>query len=127
MRLGVGAVSALNFLVGHAAWSFAAPIALVEGLERTRRPRLRAPGLVTAAVLDFLAAVLVWSDAGAAVIARALVGFASVSKMTPRPPGGFVQNTVLLALTIVLVVAATRGGRGPRPAAQGAVSAPARD
>jgi hypothetical protein len=49
--------------------------------------------------------------AGAAVVARALVGFASVSEMTPRPPGGFVQNTVLLVLSLALVVAATRPRR----------------
>lgn len=213
--LGLGAASALNFLGGHVIWSFAAPIALVEGLDRPgpRCPWLRTPGLVTAAVLYLLAAVLVWSDlrdagsdqasagqlvgalvvvgllvtvawtvgrrtlpprtdarvpgpwavlglvlaaavgfvlapptwigvgiavailtltavvvthwsrsgrwdrrrvaavAGAAVVARALVGFASVSEMSPRPPGGFVQNTVLLVLSAALVVAATRRGR----------------
>lgn len=216
--LGLGAASALNFLGGHVIWSFAAPIALVEGLDRPgpRRPWLRAPGLVTAALLYVVAALLVWSDirdtgsdqasagqlagalavagllvgvawtvgrralpaptdarvpgpwavlglvlvaavgfvlvpptwlgvtvgvailaltvvvvthwsrsagwdrrrvaavAGAAVLARALVGFASVSEMSPRPAGGFVQNTVLLVLSLALVVAATRGRRSPR-------------
>ena len=52
--------------------------------------------------------------AGAAVVARALVGFASVSEMSPRPPGGYAQNAVLLVLSLALVVAATRGRRGPR-------------
>ncbi|NUU16714.1 hypothetical protein HP550_05560 [Cellulomonas humilata] len=218
--LGFGAASALNFLVGHVVWSFAAPIALVEGLDvlGPRRPWLRAPGLVAAAVLYAAAALLIWSDvrgsgsdqasvpqlvgalavaaalvvvavtfgrrtlpaptgsrvprpaavlgmafvaaagyslvpptwlgvavgvailtltavvvtrwsrsqdwdrrrvaavAGGAVVVRALVGFASVSEMTPRPPGGFAQNAVLLALAVALVLAALRGGRVSGPA-----------
>lgn len=218
--LGVGAASALNFLVGHVVWSFGAPIALVEGLDvpGPRRPWLRAPGLVAAAVLYVAAALLVWDDiraaggdqasapqlvgalavaaalvvvagtfgrrtlpvpagsrvpgptavlglaflaaagyalvpptwlgvavglailtlaavmvtrwsrsqtwdrrrvaaiAGAAVVVRALVGFASVSAMTPSPPSGFAQNAVLLALALALVLAALRGGRASGPA-----------
>ncbi|MBO3101256.1 hypothetical protein [Cellulomonas fengjieae] len=213
--LGLSAATVLNFLVGHAVWSFAAPIALVEGLDRPgpRRSWLRAPGLVAATVLYAAAAALVWSDVrsagsdrasaaqlvgallvvgvlvgaaftfgrrtlptptgarvpppvavlclvltaavgyvlvpptwvgvavgvgvlgvtgavvvhwsrsaawdprrvaavgGAAVVARALVGFASVTEMTPRPSGGYGQNIVLLALALVLVRAATHTGR----------------
>jgi hypothetical protein len=46
--------------------------------------------------------------AGAAVVSRALVGFASVATTTPRPPGGFAQNTVLLILSMALVGASVR-------------------
>ena len=38
--------------------------------------------------------------AGAAVVARALGGFVTVATTTPRPPGGFAQNTVLLILAL---------------------------
>jgi hypothetical protein len=44
--------------------------------------------------------------AGAAVLARALSGFVTVATTTPRPPGGFAQNTALLVLALALVLAA---------------------
>ena len=48
--------------------------------------------------------------------ARALGGFLTVATTIPRPPGGFVQNTVLLVLALVLVAAALRTpARSPAP------------
>ena len=65
--------------------------------------------------------------AGSAVVARALVGFASVSEMTPRPPGGFVQNTVAARPVARPGRRRDRGRRGaPTGRRSGAVSAPAR-
>ena len=46
--------------------------------------------------------------AGAAVLSRALGGFVTVASATPRPPGGFAQNTVLLVLAAALVAVALR-------------------
>ena len=99
--LGIGAALALNFLVGHALWSFGAPIALAECLDRPgpRRPWLRAPGLVTVTVLWLVAALLVWSDirgagsdqasaaqlAGALVVAGVLAGVAFTVGRRPLP------------------------------------------
>jgi len=56
--------------------------------------------------------------AGAAVVARALVGFASVASTVPQPPGGYTQNVVLLLLALALVLPATFG-RAPALAAAG--------
>jgi heme A synthase len=51
--------------------------------------------------------------AGAAVLARALGGFVTVASATPRPPGGFAQNTVLLVLSVALVAVALRAPTRP--------------
>ncbi|MBB2923121.1 hypothetical protein [Cellulomonas cellasea] len=61
---GVSVANASNFLVGHAVWSFTVPIALVHALrpDAARRPWLRAPGLVVAALLYAVAALLVHVD-----------------------------------------------------------------
>ncbi|GEA86657.1 hypothetical protein [Cellulomonas cellasea] len=61
---GVSVANASNFLVGHAVWSFTVPIALVHALrpDAARRPWLRAPGLVVAALLYAAAALLVHVD-----------------------------------------------------------------
>ncbi|MEV4459067.1 hypothetical protein [Microbispora sp. NPDC049633] len=62
--LGLAAHTTLSFVAGHAVWSFGVPIALTEGLHPrlSRTPWLRAPGLVTAAVLYLAAAALVLRD-----------------------------------------------------------------
>ncbi|MGY4644948.1 hypothetical protein [Cellulomonas sp. URHB0016] len=58
--------------------------------------------------------------AGAAVVARAISGFATVASASPRPAGGFAQNTVLLVLSAALVLAALRAASHPgRAAADG--------
>ncbi|HEY1178057.1 MAG TPA: hypothetical protein VGF17_18020, partial [Phytomonospora sp.] len=53
-------------VAGHVVWSFGAPIAVMESLARDRRPWLRLPGLIVAAVLYLLAALVVlrWHLAG---------------------------------------------------------------
>jgi hypothetical protein len=62
--LGFAASAALNFLVGHAIWSFCIPIALVEGLcpALAARPWLRLPGLIVTTLLYLGAAALVLTD-----------------------------------------------------------------
>ncbi|WP_051639835.1 hypothetical protein [Cellulomonas sp. URHE0023] len=73
--------------------------------------------LVTAVVLTRWSRSASWGArhvaavAGAAVVARALVGFASVASTTPRPPGGYAQNTVLLILALALTLSASAGRR----------------
>ncbi|MBO9556215.1 hypothetical protein [Cellulomonas sp.] len=63
--------------------------------------------------------------AGGAVVARALVGFASVASTVPQPPGGYAQNVVLLLLAVALVLPATFG-RTPALAGTGGASEPER-
>ncbi len=61
---GVAVGNASSFLVGHAVWSFTVPIVLVQSLrpDAARRPWLRVPGLVVAALLYAAAALLVHLD-----------------------------------------------------------------
>jgi len=62
--LGISANAAMNFVLGHAIWSFGIPIALAEAMSPTlsRRPWLRRPGLVVTALLYLAAASLVLDD-----------------------------------------------------------------
>ena len=106
--LGISATNALHFVVGHAVWSIAVPIALVEALVPTRRttPWLGKVGLAVTAVVYLLGGLLVlnWS----------------------RRTGNYVTSPAQLAGTAlvvaVLVVIAFRLGR--TPAGTGATPAP---
>jgi hypothetical protein len=62
--LGLGGYPALNFLAGHAIWSFCAPIALAEAVrpERAHRPWLRRRGLVVVTLLYLAAAALILAE-----------------------------------------------------------------
>jgi hypothetical protein len=62
--LGLSAVNALNFVVGHVIYSFCAPIAVAEAWRpaTARTPWVGRGGVVVAAVLYLLAAVLVLQD-----------------------------------------------------------------
>lgn len=83
--------------------------------------------LVTGVVVTRWSRAAAWGPrhvaavAGAAVLARALVGFASVTSTVPHPPGGYAQNVVLLLLALALVLPATFG-RAPALAAVGGAS-----
>jgi hypothetical protein len=99
--LGIVLVAAAGYQIIPATWlgvGLGIAILLATGLVLTRWSRSASWGPRHAAAV-----------AGAAVVSRALVGFVSVSSTTPRPPGGYVQNTVLLVLALVLVVTATTG------------------
>jgi hypothetical protein len=106
--LGISATNALHFVVGHAVWSIAVPIALVEALVPARRttPWLGKVGLAVTAVVYLLGGLLVlnWS----------------------RRTGNYVTSPAQLAGTAlvvaVLVVIAFRLGR--TPAGTGATPAP---
>jgi hypothetical protein len=127
--IGFNPNMALVFAAGHAIWSVAAPIALVETLVPARRttPWLRPPGLVVTAVLFVLAAaaVLAWhlgtetfrpsvgQVAGAAPGAVVLGSAAFLVGRRPAGPGvggrpppvpWAVGATVLLALGLSTVV-----------------------
>jgi len=104
--LGLALVAAAGYQVIPATWlgvALGVVILLVAGTVVTRWSRSACWGR------RHVAAV-----AGAAVVARALDGFASVATTTPRPPGGFAQNTVLLILSLCLVAAALRPPRADR-------------
>lgn len=62
--LGIAAYPALNFILGHAIWSFSVPIALVETLvpERSRSPWLGRLGMAIVVALYLLVAVLIFMD-----------------------------------------------------------------
>jgi hypothetical protein len=62
--LGISANAAMNFILGHAIWSYGVPIALAEALSPplSERPWLRLPGLVATTLLYLGAAALVLSD-----------------------------------------------------------------
>jgi hypothetical protein len=109
--LGVVLVAAGGYQTIPATWlgvALGIAMLLVTGVVVTRWSRSAAWGP------RHVAAV-----AGAAVVSRALVGFASVASTVPRPPGGFAQNTVLLILVLALVVPATTGRATARPAPAG--------
>ena len=89
--LGLSASSTLNFVVGHAVFSFGIPIALVEAASRTPLvPWLRRAGLLVAVVLYLAAAALILTDtlkterdhasavqiAGALTVVVLLIGYA---------------------------------------------------
>jgi hypothetical protein len=98
--LGLSAYTAVTFVVGHAVWSFGAPIAVVETLAgpRARQRWLGRPGLACFAVLYALAVALVFADqsrteqfiappaqlAGAATVAAALVAAGVLVAVRPR-------------------------------------------
>jgi hypothetical protein len=99
--LGISAHYALAFVVGHAVWSIAVPIAMVETLVPDRRttPWLGRAGLAVTAVVFLVGATVIFRDQ--------TEGFrATVPQMT---------GTV--AVTVALVAAAFAPGRRPRPRA----------
>jgi drug/metabolite transporter superfamily protein YnfA len=97
--LGISATNTLHFVVGHAVWSIAVPIALVEALvpERRTTPWLGIPGLVVTAVVYLLGGFLVWN-------------WSTQSGNYMTSPAQL-AGTVLVA--VVLVVIAFRLGRTP--------------
>lgn len=121
--LGVSAANAVNFLAGHAIWSFAVPIALVEGLrpELAGRPWLRLPGIVVVTLLFGAAAALVLGDMltheqdhasaaqliGSAVVIVLLIGYAMTlgRRRAPRVPRRIPRPWVLAALSLVAAFA----------------------
>jgi hypothetical protein len=117
--LGLSAGSALQFVTGHAIWSFSVPIALIEGLrpDMSAVPWLGRPGLVVASLLYLAAAGLVLSDhlrheqdhasaaqvAGAAAVAVLLIIFAlSRGGRKRRLRAGTVPPPVVLAVGSLL-------------------------
>ncbi|MCC2333818.1 hypothetical protein [Cellulomonas wangsupingiae] len=103
MVLGLVLVAAAGYQAIPSTWlgvALGTAVVLVVALVVTRWSRSASWGPRHAAAV-----------AGAAVVARALVGFQSVASTDPQPPGGFAQNTVLLVTALALVVAAMRAGR----------------
>jgi len=101
--LGISAHWALVFVGGHAIWSIAVPIAIVEALVPDRRttPWLGRVGLTVTGVLFVLGAFLIFDDH------RQTTGF-----LAPAP-----QLIGTVVVTLALVAAAFAVGRRPRPAA----------
>lgn len=62
--LGISGLNSLHFVVGHAVWSIAVPVALVEGVvpDRRRTPWLGRVGLVVAGAAWVLGGLLIQSD-----------------------------------------------------------------
>jgi hypothetical protein len=100
--LGISVSDLLSFVVGHAVWSIAVPIAMVEALVPGRRttPWLGRGGLAVTGVLYLLGAVLVFrymqQDSGGflapapklaavAVVSAGLIGLAFAVGRRPRP------------------------------------------
>lgn len=127
---GVAVGNATSFLVGHAVWSFTVPIVLVQSLrpDAARRPWLRVPGLVAAALLYVVAALLVHVDhletetdhASAGQVAGAwavavLLGVAAVTlgrRVAPRragrvPPAGVLAGAGLVGGLLVTLAGET--------------------
>jgi hypothetical protein len=100
--LGIGASMALNFIAGHAIWSFAVPIAIFETLAPSRRttPWLGKLGLAIVVVLYLCVSTLIFLDhveseqflpsapqlIGAAAVVVALFGAAFAVGRRPQPP-----------------------------------------
>jgi len=99
--LGIGAVSALTFVGGHAIWSIGVPIAIVEALVPGRRTTrwLGDAGLAVTGVVFLLGSFIIFNDlreteqfmasapqlAGAGAVTVALVGVAFAIPRRPRP------------------------------------------
>jgi hypothetical protein len=100
--LGLNVSDLQSFVVGHAVWSIAVPIALVEGLVPGRRttPWLGRAGLAVTGVLYLLGAAVVFRHmqqesggflapapklAAVAVVAAGLIGLAFALGRRPRP------------------------------------------
>ncbi|QVQ52681.1 hypothetical protein J4H86_02285 [Spiractinospora alimapuensis] len=62
--LGTSAFGVMAFLVGHAVWSYCAPIAVMEGVWPGERdqPWLRAPGIILVTVAYLVAATAILTD-----------------------------------------------------------------
>ncbi len=118
--LGLGVQPALAFVTGHAVFSYGAPIALVEHLspDAARRPWLRRPGLVAAALLYLTAAWLVRDDhlrtQAEQATAAQVAGSLAVAALL-----------VLLALTLGRRRAVRRGAAVPGPLLTGLLAAAA--
>lgn len=120
--LGISAYYAIAFSVGHAVWSIAVPIAIVETFvpERRTKPWLRAPGIAITAVLFVLSSgVLAWylhsqdgffpsagQVAGTAVVVGGLIGIAFVVGRW-SPPESTASVPRPLVVGIVSFVAAS--------------------
>jgi hypothetical protein len=106
--LGISATNTLHFVVGHAVWSIAVPIALVEALVPTRRttPWLGNIGLAVTAVVYLLGGLVV-------------LNWSRETGNYQTSPAQFAGTALVVA---VLVVVAFRLGR--TPVGTGAASAP---
>lgn len=105
--LGVSAFLALNYVGGHALYSFFAPIALTEGVVGDRRPWLGRAGIVVAILAWFGAALLVGLD-------NAAMNDEQASALELVVTSGLVVVLVALALRCRAGVV----GRGPAVSAQ---------
>jgi hypothetical protein len=99
--LGLSASSTLQFIAGHAIWSFSVPIALIEGLRPgvSAVPWLGRPGLVVASLLYLAAAGLVLSD--------------HLRHEQDHASGAQVGGAAAVAV-LLIIFALTRGGRERR-------------
>jgi hypothetical protein len=97
--VGVSAHWAMVFIVGHAVWSIAVPIAIVEAMVPNRQttPWLGTVGLTVTGVVFLLGSAVIFYDhqerfmapapqlAGAAAVTVALIGAAFAIRGRPRP------------------------------------------
>jgi hypothetical protein len=85
----------MSFIVGHAVWSIAVPIAVVELMvpERAHRPWLGRTGLAVVA---------------AALVVHALLGPVTTLLATPEDPARWAGNAVFAGPAVGLVVLARR-------------------
>jgi hypothetical protein len=125
--LGIGAEPALNFIVGHAIWSFSVPIAIFETFVPTRRttPWVGKLGLMIIVVLYLLVSALIFMDhveseqflpsvpqlVGAAAVVVALVGAAFAVGRRPQllvdrpaPNPWLVGAVAFAALNLTVIV-----------------------
>lgn len=107
--LGISAFTTIAFVVGHAVWSFAVPIALVESLRPELRHHawLRRSGLVVTTLLYLAAAALIYVDHQ-----QNEVEHASTAQLVGAA----------LVIAVLVVVALTLGRRPPLP--RGAAAPP---
>jgi hypothetical protein len=106
--LGIDAYNTITFLVGHAVWSIAVPIAIVELLTPRRRttPWLGRFGLLVTALLYVGGCLLIFADARDAFVAAA-----------PQRIGAGVAAAVLIVVAMLLPRhrGQQREGRVPGP------------
>ncbi|PRY55024.1 hypothetical protein [Glycomyces artemisiae] len=122
--LGISAITMLTFVGGHMAWSFTAPIAIVEAIHTRgpQRPWLRAPGLAVTAIVYLAAAYFVLRDhyanetdhaspaqlTGAAACAAALIALAFLLRRNPvRRPRRVPPAWALVPASAAAIIAST--------------------
>jgi hypothetical protein len=117
--LGISAHWATTFVGGHAVWSIAVPIAVVETLvpERRTTPWLGRAGLTVTVVVFLLGATVIFRDqteqflatvpqmAGTAAVTTALVAVVAANLFFIRPESwpGVAAGVALVAVTILVV------------------------